>query len=82
MNTIKKNTLNALAAILILSSATFAEGDMGGGGFTSYDQTVKVGDTRTPEGDMGGGGRIRMTEEPTYFDELILTISDYLETVF
>ena len=82
MTNLKKNALNAAAAVLILTSITFAQGDMGGGGFAASNEPVKIGDTRTLDGDMGGGGLTPLIEEPTFLDEMIVTVAEYLGSVF
>jgi hypothetical protein len=61
----QKNILKAALVIALLCPIAFAEGDMGGGGFTEPAPVV----TPTPEpkeGDMGGGGRLTPTSDTLY----------------
>ena len=57
MKNVQRKLLAAFAAVILFSSAAFADGDMGGGGLAE-DTTVVVKHTdQAPEGgDMGGGG--------------------------
>ena len=75
MKKTQKNILKATLVIALFCPIAFAEGDMGGGGFTDPAPVV----TPTPEpkeGDMGGGGRMTATDDTWYvfFDKVIRTI--------
>jgi len=68
----QKNLLKAALVIALFCPIAFADGDMGGGGFTDPPPVA----TPTPEpkeGDMGGGGRQTSIEETLYifFDTVI-----------
>lgn len=71
----QKNVLKAALVIALFCPIAFADGDMGGGGFT--DPTPVVTPTPEPkEGDMGGGGRPTAIEEAVYifFDTVIRSL--------
>ncbi len=70
--------------IALFCSTSFAEGDMGAGGFWSGDET-----TNTLEGDMGAGGKTcpqgqtcLLSSEDNSDDSILKSIQDYLETIF
>ena len=78
MRNLKKNILKALLVVALFCPIAFAEGDMGGGGFTDPN-APPTQPTPTPdpkEGDMGGGGRMLSTGDTLYifFDTVIRKI--------
>ena len=81
MKNIKKNTLKLLVLTALLASSVFADGEMGGGGRSSDDNSqgskVVIAQT-TEEGEMGGGGR---TDDSGYLDLIMSAIREYFDRI-
>jgi hypothetical protein len=80
MKSIRKNALNTMFMVALLSSSIFADGEMGGGGRTApgdQDTSTKTVIIQTTEdGEMGGGGR---TSDPGYVESVISSIRSYFD---
>lgn len=83
MKNIKKNISAVVFAVVLLSSAIFADpGDMGGGGFAAQNDPVTLCDTTSnAEGDMGGGGRSSCEQTESYIHSFLTSLGMYLDSV-
>ncbi len=74
MKNFRQNTLKVAVMIALLSSAAFADGEMGGGGLSDAGIGIKAGKTvitrTTEDGEMGGGGF-------AYFGSVFSSIYNY-----
>ena len=80
MQSIQTKILKLVAAIVLLSSVAFADGEMGGGGLWTNEPTPTKAIVRTPEdGEMGGGGRsVATTNEEFSLEWLMSSVAKLL----
>ena len=78
MKNVRNNTLKALILVALFSSATFADGEMGGGGLydsgSQYTGAKPVIVQTTEDGEMGGGGR---AADSSYLESVMKSIYSY-----
>jgi hypothetical protein len=81
MKNLKNNALKSLLIVALFCSVAFAEGDMGGGGFTDCENPTDVPPVvKCEEGDMGGGGRMANTD--TTLDTFYLFLEAAIREIF